>query len=284
MGETKHFIFEHGNIDKIRKLLADYNYIQSLLVIENLSKLKIRIIQRNIPHEIERLQSIFLESFPISILAVYEISKSSGANTPGVDGKFFKTLNDKRNEFYEKMLKGTRYKKSGKTFKIKKDLPLKARIDNEILKQLKFELEEETLKFRFKLLQQCNLKTLQKNYRSSNIRRVWIPKKDSGDFRPLGIPSLRDRTLQQIVTWAIQPICESQADSLSFGFRPQRSATQVIAYIYRKLSKSRITRKRSKFKPVKVGKNRFDSFVGKKAKFKSSKISGIKKGKRNQQY
>lgn len=282
--ETKHLIFENGNINKIRKLLTDYNYIQSLLVIENLSKLKTRIVQRNIPHDIERLQCIFLESFPISVLAVYEISKSSGANTPGVDGKFFKTLNDKRNEFREKMLKGSRYQKSGKTFKIKKDLPLKSRISDEVLKHLKVELEEETLKFCFKLLQQCNLKTLRKNYKGSSIRRVWIPKKNSGDFRPLGIPTLRDRTLQQIVTWGIQPICESQADSLSFGFRPQRSATQAIAYIYRKLSKSRITRKRSKFRPVKVGKMRFDSFVGKKAKFKSSKISGIKKGKRNQQY
>jgi hypothetical protein len=82
----------------------------------------------------------------------------------------------------------------------------------------------------------------------------------------------------------IQSICESQADSLSFGFRPQRSATQAIAFIFCKLFKSRITRKRSKFKPVKVGKERFDFFTGKKAKFKSSKVSGIKKGKRNQKY
>lgn len=240
-------IFENRNINKIRKLLTDYNFIQSLLVIDNLSKLKTKIIQQNIPHEIERLQCIFLEFFPISMLAVYEVSKSSGANTPGVDRKFFKTLNDKRNEFREEMLKGSRYQKSGKTLKVKKDLPLKARIIDEVLKQLKLELEEETLKFRFKLLQQCNLKTLRKNYKGSAIRRVWIPKKTPGDFRPLGIPTLRDRILQQIVTWAIQPICESQADSLSFGFRPQRSATQATAYIYRKLSKSRITRKRSRF-------------------------------------
>lgn len=69
-----------------------------------------------------------------------------------------------------------------------------------------------------------------------------------------------------------------------FGFRPQRSATQAIAYIFRKLSKSRITRKRSRFKPVKVGKERFEFFVGKKVKFKSFNISGIKEGKRNRQY
>jgi len=280
----KHLIFETRNINKIRKLLTDYNYIQSLLVIENLPKLKTRIVQRNIPHEIERLQCLFLESFPISILAVYEISKSSGANTPEIDGKFFKTLSDKRNEFRREMLKGTRYQRSGKTYKIKKELPSKAIVTDEILKKLKSELANETLQFRFKLLQQCNLKTLRKNYKGSNIRRVWIPKKKPSEFQPLGIPTLRDRVLQQIVTWGIQPISESQADSLSFGFRPQRSATQAIAYIYRKLSKSRITRKRIRFKPVKVGKERFVSFDGKKAKFKSSKVSGTKKEKRNRRY
>lgn len=129
----------------------DYNYIQSLLVIENLPKLKTRIIQQNISYKIERLQCIFFESFPISVLVVYEVSKSSGANTLGVDRKFFKTLNDKRNEFREEMLKGSRSQKSGKTFKVKKDLLLKARITDEVLKWLKLELEEETLKFRFKL-------------------------------------------------------------------------------------------------------------------------------------
>ena len=197
--KTKHLIFENSNINEIRKLLTDYNYIQWLLVIENLPKLKTKIVQRNIPHEIEKLQCIFLESFPISILAVYETSKSSGANTPGTDGEFFKTLTDKRNEFRGKLLKGSRYQKSGKTSKVKKDLPLRARVTNEVLKQLKLELEEETLKFRFKLLQQCNLKTLRESYTETSIRRVWISKGNPGDFRPLGIPTLRDRTLQQIV-------------------------------------------------------------------------------------
>jgi hypothetical protein len=90
--KTKHYIFNINNINKIRKLLIDYNYVQSLLVIENLPKLKIKIVQQNIPHLIEKLQFIFLESFSISILAVYEISKSLRFNIPGIDRKFFKTL------------------------------------------------------------------------------------------------------------------------------------------------------------------------------------------------
>jgi hypothetical protein len=172
--KIKHYIFNINNINKIRKLLIDYNYIQSLLVIENLPKLKIKIVQQNIPHLIEKLQCIFLESFSISILAVYEISKSLKFNIPGIDRKFLKTLKlkNKKDKFQQKIFRKTKYKKSCKTFKVKKNLPFQAIITNKILKRLKFELTEKTLKFRFKLLQQCNLKILSKNYKKSNILQI----------------------------------------------------------------------------------------------------------------
>ena len=282
--KTKHQIFDNSNINKIRKLVMDYNYLQSMLVSENLQRLKTRIIQQNISYEMGKLQCIFFESFPISILAVYEVSKSSGANIPGIDKKFFKTLKNKKDEFQQKLLKGSKYKQSGKAFKIKKDLPLGAIVTNKILKRLRFELAQETSEFRFKLLHQCNFKTLQKNYKGSNIRKVCIPKNFLEGFRSLGIPTLRDRVLQQIIVWGIQPISESQADSLSFGFRPQRSATQAIAYVYRKLIKSCIVPNNLRFKIIKVEKEQFNSFSGKKAKFRSFRIYENKKGKRNQIY
>lgn len=285
--KTKHLIFDIKNINKIRKLLMGYNYTQSLQVMKILPDLKSRIVQQNLPHDIERLQCIFLESFPINILAVYEISKSSGAKTPGIDGKCFSTISMKRENYINQQLIGTRYKKSGKSFKVKKDLPKNAVITKDIMKDLKLELSEEIFKFRFQLLQQCNLKTIRKNYKGSIIRRVWIPKKNPGEYRPLGVPILKDRVLQQIIVWGIFPISESQADALSFGFRPKRSAMQAIAYLYRKLSKSRITRKRIRFIPKKVGKERYGSFIGKKAKFKSSKIfvgKETKKRKRAYKY
>jgi len=285
--KTKHLIFDIQNINKIRKLLMDYNYVQSLQVIKILPDLKTRIVQQNLPHEIERLQCIFMESFSISVLAVYDISKSSGASTPGVDGKYFSTIKIKRERYLNQQLVGTRYQKSGKSFKVKKDLPKNAVINDEILKQLKSELSKQTLKYRFRLLQQCNLKSIWKNYKGNNIRRVWIPKKNPGEYRPLGIPTLRDRILQQIIAWGISPISESQADALSFGFRPKRSATQAIAYVFRKLSKTRITRKRNRFIPKKVGKESYESFRGKKAKFQSFKTyvgKGIRKRRRVYNY
>lgn len=47
--------------------------MQALLVIENLQRVKTRIIQQNIQHKIKILQPIFLKFFQISILAVYEV-------------------------------------------------------------------------------------------------------------------------------------------------------------------------------------------------------------------
>lgn len=285
--KTKHLIFDIQNINKIRKLLMDYNYVQSLQVIKVLPDLKTRIIQQNLPHEIEKLQRIFIESFSISVLAVYNISKSSGANTPGVDGKHFSTIKIKRECYRNQQLIGTRYQKSGKSFKVKKDLPKKAVINDKILKRLKSELLEETLKYRFRLLQRCNLKNIRENYKGNNIRRVWIPNKNPGEYRSLGIPTLRDRILQQIIAWGILPISESQADALSFGFRFKRSATQAIAFVFQKLLKSRIICKRYCFIPKKVDKEFYEAFRGKKAKFKSSKIyvgKEIKKRRRVYNY
>lgn len=269
--KTKHLIFNIIHINNIKKLLMDFNYIQSLQVIKILPDLKTRIVQQNLPHDIERLQCIFLESFSISILAVYEISKSSGAKIPGVDGKYFSTTSIKCENYLNQQLTKTRYQRSGKSYKVKKDLPKKALITEKVMKRLKFELSEETLKFRFQLLKKCNIKTIRKNYKISSIRRVWVSKKNSGEYRLLGVPILRDRVLQQILTWGILPISESQADVLSFGFRTKRSAAQAIAYVYRKLLKSRTTCKKKNISK-KVEKKSYKLFAGKKTKFKSSRI------------
>jgi hypothetical protein len=54
--KTKHLIFDIKNINKIRKLLMDYNYTQSLQVMKIVPDFKPRIVQQNLPHDIERLQ------------------------------------------------------------------------------------------------------------------------------------------------------------------------------------------------------------------------------------
>ncbi|KTC69020.1 reverse transcriptase [Legionella birminghamensis] len=75
-----------------------------------------------------------------------------------------------------------------------------------------------------------------RGYKPLPLRRIMIPKKQKGTFRPLSIPVMKCRAQQALYVLALIPISEAIADKSSFGFRPLRSTADAIERCFKILS------------------------------------------------
>lgn len=105
-----------------------------------------------------------------------------------------------------------------------------AGVDEMTVEELEPYLKEEWPRIRKELLEG--------RYRPKPVKRVMIPKPGGGK-RPLGIPTVVDRLIQQAVHQAISPVFEKNFSELSYGYRPGKSALDAVEQARKYVAKGR---------------------------------------------
>ena len=225
--------------------------------------------------ELRREASTRMKSVLWRVMAIELVSKNTGSTTPGVDGEKLEAVpgeakdSNRARRILKERIEELKNKESrakgrtdqairrkgieGLTSREKERRVMKAEREQrtrrrEELKGMeerplqKVREQREEIKNRNRELKQkwekeigeLGRRTGREKYKPDSIKRVYI-EKSNGKQRPLGIPTMRDRSLQMLMKLVMEPIMEPWGDSTSFGFRPGRNSHQAISYLANRL-------------------------------------------------
>jgi group II intron reverse transcriptase/maturase len=91
----------------------------------------------------------------------------------------------------------------------------------------------ENEQFREQFIAELHQELKAQTFRPMPVRRVEIPKPGTNKKRPLGIPTLKDRTVQTLLKMVLEPIWEADFFYFSNGFRPGRCTMDCIQPLYK---------------------------------------------------
>lgn len=86
---------------------------------------------------------------------------------------------------------------------------------------------------------QAALSLKRHGYNPLPTKRIYVPKRQKGKFRPISIPTMKDKAMQALWLMALIPIAEERNDPNSYGFRPKRSAQDAREQCFNALGKGK---------------------------------------------
>ena len=151
-------------------------------------------------------------------------------------------LQDVFDDFYKKSMHGAAFEKLMPLIKSRENIMLAYRNIKRNKGSYTSGIDDKTIADIEKIPAEKYIKYVQDKitwYQPKPVRRVEIPK-PNGKMRPLGIPTITDRLVQQCILQVLEPICEAKFHERSNGFRPNRSAEQAIAQCYRMIQRQHL--------------------------------------------